>query len=103
MVDILQKIGASISSNKFNSIKRGDQMLLVQKVNDDSSEISLIILHRVFPNMKALEKNMKEHPENFNEDYEYSLVDPRPFVKVTYAKFPILETTNPFEKIVEEK
>ncbi len=76
-------------------------MLLVQRVIDDSSEVSLMILNKVFPNMKALEKAMKEHPENFNENYEYSLVDPRPFVKVTYAKFPILETTNPFKVLNE--
>ena len=48
------------------------------------------------PQMATLEKCMKEHPENFDGHFEYSLIDKRPFLKVTRPATVKLEQTSLF-------
>ena len=69
-------------------------MLLAQRIPCDNDNIIIKILNKPYQNMKMLERDMKEHPENFNEDCEYCLIDPRPFVKLSYEKKPVISFVN---------
>ncbi len=66
-------------------------MLLAQRLVE-CEDMTLKVLGKVYKNMKALEADMKTHPQNFNEDYEYSLIEPRPFMKVTWEQKAIVES-----------
>ena len=78
-------------------------MLLVQRIPDESSAMILRVVGQFYKNMKALEQDMKEHPANFNEDHEYSLIDPRPLVKVTWEKKATIESTAFDRKYIKEE
>ncbi len=61
-------------------------MLLCQRIIDGNADVTLKILGKVFKNMKALERDMQTNPKNFNENYEYSLIEPKPFLIVKYTR-----------------
>ncbi len=74
-------------------------MLLVQKLEATNSEvINVGITNRKFLNMIALKKDMHEHPERYNVNMEYSLIEVRPFLKVTRPTTVKVEQTRLFEK-----
>jgi len=73
-------------------------MLLVQRVIDGNADLSFKIIGKPFPNMKALEREMKKHSQNFNEGFEYSLIEPLRLLKVTYTQKAKVESRNILEK-----
>ena len=76
-------------------------MLLAQRIYYDMTDngetkklernVLLKITDKVYKNMKVLIKDMNKHPQNFNEEAEYTLIEPRSFVKVTYPKLVKIE------------
>ncbi len=73
-------------------------MLLVQRIFDTSCDITppktLKVLGTFYKNMRALEADMKTNPQDFNDDCEYSLIEPRPFVTLTWEKKATVTSQN---------
>ncbi len=68
-------------------------MLVVQKIVDDSNDLKLkVVNNKVFQNHKALIKDMKDHPAQYNEGCEYTTIELGKFLKVTYPKIAVVET-----------
>jgi len=67
-------------------------MLLVQKIPDHDSMLTLKILGRFYQNHKELESDMRKHPEKFEENCEYTTIEIGKFLKVTYEKKAIVKT-----------
>ncbi len=76
-------------------------MLLVQKIELDEIEriehnipdgILLLVFNLNYQNHKALEKDMRDAPERFNEGCEYTTIEIGKFLKVTYPKIAVVET-----------
>ena len=73
-------------------------MLLVQKLPETSDVLHLALVGKVFKSMTALKSDMRNHPEKYNKDMEYSLIEPRPFLKVTRPETVKIEQTEMFNK-----
>ena len=58
------------------------------------------VLNCNYPNMVALKKDMRKHPEKFNEGEEYGLWEPKPFLKCETQKInKVVQSQNePFYK-----
>ncbi len=79
-------------------------MLLVQKIPNENSDavITLAVTNRAFPSMAALQTHMRKHPEMYNADAEYTLMEVKQFLKVTRPSTVKILQLDVFDKAATE-
>ena len=68
-------------------------MYVVQRIPERAG-LEMKVLGRLYKTHKALVKDMREHPERFNENAEYNTIKMGEWMKVSYVKKAKVETVN---------